>query len=245
VLLGKALKPAYEEQLKRYCRAQNLDNVEFPGQVPHAEIPSYLERTHVFVSASKMEVQSLVVIEALASGTPVVGLSNETIDELVDQEVGSWLPKETIPQQFAENVQRICTLPRSEYEKLCENARERVSHLDWSNIIDKTVSAYGELIEEKDSVTGTVPPREEGAMLVDLVSTLPSGEVKDILTERIEAARREPGPVTRFLMRFSLGKKWRTLKRVPGSTWLLAGVTIVVSLVGYLFMKGRGETAAE
>ena len=46
------------------------------------QIPNYLERAHVFPSASKMEVQSLVVIEALASGTPVVGLSNETIDEL-------------------------------------------------------------------------------------------------------------------------------------------------------------------
>jgi hypothetical protein len=44
----------------------------------------------------------------------------------------------------------------------------------------------------------------------------------------------------RFLRKLALGKKWRALKRVPGSTWLLTGGTIVVSLVGYLFMKGRG-----
>ncbi len=237
VLLGKALKPEYEERLKQCCRTHDLDNVAFPGQVPHEEIPAYLERTHVLVSASKMEVQSLVVIEALASGTPVVGLSNETIDELVDDEVGRWLSKGTTPQQFAESVQRICSLPRSEYEQLCENARERVSHLDWSNVIDQTVSAYQELMEEKGSIT-----KEEGAMLADLVSTLPSGEVKDLLMDRLEVAQKEPGPVARFLMALSLGKKWRALKRVPGSTWLLAGVTIVVSLVGYLFMKGRGET---
>jgi hypothetical protein len=36
----------------------------------------------VSISASAMEIQSLAVIEALASGTPVVGLSNEAVAEL-------------------------------------------------------------------------------------------------------------------------------------------------------------------
>jgi glycosyltransferase involved in cell wall biosynthesis len=238
VLLGKALKPGYKDKLKERCGTHGLDNVVFPGQVPHDEIPSYLERAHVFVSASKMEVQSLVVIEAMASGTPVVGLANETIDELVDDDVGERLSKETAPQEFAASVQRICRLSQSQYRERCQNARDRVSHLDWSNVINQTVAAYRELMEEKDSFT-----KEEGAMLEELVSTLPSGEVKDILTERIESAQREPGPVTGFLMDLSLGKKWRALKRVPGSTWLLAAGTIVVSLVGYIFMKGRGEPA--
>ncbi|MGD2105381.1 MAG: glycosyltransferase, partial [Anaerolineae bacterium] len=203
VLLGKALKPSYEDHLKEYCRAHGLQNVEFPGQVPHKEIPAYLERAHVLVSASKMEVQSLVVIEALASGTPVVGLSNETIDELVDDEVGHKLPSKTPPETFAAAVQRICILPQPEYDELCENARARVSHLDWSHVIDQTVSAYRELMEEKASIT-----KQGGAMLADLVATLPSGEVRDILLERIEVARREPGPLAGFLMSLSLGERW-------------------------------------
>jgi hypothetical protein len=235
-LIGKALKPEYGNQLKRYCKAHDLDNVVFAGQVPHEEIPSYLEKTHVFVSASRMEVQSLVVIEALASGTPVVGLSNETIDELVDDEVGGRLPKDATPQEFAACVERICSLPQPKYDRLCENARRRVDHLDWSNIVDQTVAAYHELMEEKPSIT-----KQEGAVLADLVSFLPSGEVKELLRNRIRVARSEPGTVTKFLTGLSLGKKWRALKRVPGSTWLLAGATVVVSLVGYLFMKERGE----
>jgi glycosyltransferase involved in cell wall biosynthesis len=238
VLLGKALNPEYRERLEQTCRDQGLENVVFAGQVPHQEIPSYLERSHLFVSASKMEVQSLVVIEALASGTPVVGLSNETIDELVDDQVGARLPKEAGPKRFAASVRRICDLPAGEYETLCRNARDRVSHLDWSNVVDQTVDAYRDLMDEKASIT-----EEEGAMLADLVSTLPPGEVRQLLRERIAIFRREPGPVGGFLMELSPGKKWRALKRVPGSTWLLAAATVVVSLIGYLFMKGRGETA--
>lgn len=235
LLIGKALRPEYERELKRYCASHGLDTVVFVGQVPHEEIPSYVERTHVFVSASKMEVQSLVVIEALASGTPVVGLSNETIDELIDDDVGCRLPKDASPERFAACVERICTLSQPQYDRLCENARDRVSHLDWSNVVDQTVAAYRQLMQEKPSVA-----RARGPVLANLVSFLPPGEVREVLEQRIAAARSEPDRVSQLFAEFSLGRKWLSLKRVPGSTWLLAGVTVVVSLVGYLFMKGRG-----
>jgi glycosyltransferase involved in cell wall biosynthesis len=235
LLIGKPLNPDYGQHLRQYCEARGLDNVVFVGQVPHEQIPSHLEGTHVFVSASKMEVQSLVVIEALASGTPVVGLSNETTIELVDDKVGARLPQDALPREFAAWVERICTLPQSQYGELCRNARDRVSHLDWSNVIDQTVAAYHELLEDQPSVTN-----QESAVFADLVSFLPSGEVRDILIDQIRSARSRPGPMARFLMGLSLGQRWRALKRVPGSTWLLAGATIVASLIGYLFMKGRG-----
>ncbi len=234
LLVGKALNPEYGEQLRRYCETHDLTSVEFTGQVPHEEIPSYLQGSHAFVSASKMEVQSLVVIEALASGTPVVGLSNETIDELVDEAVGCRLPQDASPQRFAACVERLCALPQADYDELCENARERVSHLDWSNVVDQTVAAYRELMEQSPSAA-----KRNGAVLADLVSFLPSGEVKELLKEQIQATRSDPGVIPQFLRRLSLGQKWRALKRVHGSTWLLAGGTVVVSLVGYLFMKGR------
>ncbi len=236
LLIGKALNPEYGKALRRYCDRHHLKDVMFLGQVPHEEIPGYLEETHVLVSASKMEVQSLVVIEALASGTPVVGLSNETTDELVDDEVGCWLPKLAAPERFAACVEGICGLPQQEYEKLCDNARQRVSHLDWSNVVERTVAAYRELIEEKPSVA-----KNEGAVLAELISFLPSGEVKEILKERVEDARGAQDPASRSFPELSLGKKWRALKRVHGSTWLLAAGTVIVSLVGYLFMKGRGK----
>ncbi|MGD9029691.1 MAG: glycosyltransferase, partial [Anaerolineae bacterium] len=192
LLIGRPLNPDYGQRLRQYCDARGLDNVHFVGQVPHEQIPAYLQRTQVFVSASKMEVQSLVVIEALASGTPVVGLSNETTAELVDDEVGCLLSQDATPWEFAAAVERICTLPRSRYEELCSDARERVSHLDWSNVIDQTVAAYRELLEEKASIT-----EEQGAVLADLVSLLPSGEIRDILADQINTARSEPGRMAR------------------------------------------------
>ncbi|MGD2145231.1 MAG: glycosyltransferase [Anaerolineae bacterium] len=235
-LIGKPLNPDYGRHLREYCEARGLSNVIFAGQVPHEEVPSQLESTHVFVSASKMEVQSLVVLEALASGTPVVGLSNETTIELVDDKVGHLLPKDAPPKEFAACVDRICNLPQSQYDELSRCARDRVSPFDWSNVIDQALTAYRELAENRQSIT-----KVEGAVLADLVSFLPAGEVREILKARIASVRREPGPIVSFLMGLSLGQRWRALKRVPGSTWLLAGATILASLIGYLFVKGQGR----
>lgn len=229
-LIGKSLKPDYGERLRHICTENGLDaQVTLTGQVPYETIPDYLEATHVFVSASKMEVQSLSVIEALASGTPVVGLSNETIDELVDDKAGCRLPKDTTPQEFAACVQALCSRPPKAYEQLCAQARERVCALDWSNVIEQTVEAYETLIKEKRPLL-----EKERRHLEEIISFLPSREIKRRLREEINTSETTPhGP----LRRFTPVMKIRALRRVPGSTWFLSGLTILVSVIGYLFMK--------
>ena len=89
-----------------------------------------------------MEVQSLAVLEALASGTPVLGLSNETIDELVDGEVGMRLERGTTPAEFARAVRAICESDQESYRRLCRGARERVRPFDWANAIGLTERVY-------------------------------------------------------------------------------------------------------
>ncbi len=148
-LVGEPLDPAYEERMCAYARERGLSNVEFVGRVRHEAMPTYYESAHLLVSASKMEVQSLVVIEALASGTPVVGLSNETVDELVDDRVGIRLPKVASPAQFAAAVERVCGLPQADYDRMCQCARERVKHLDWSTVAGALMDAYAALADEK------------------------------------------------------------------------------------------------
>jgi hypothetical protein len=124
------------------------------GKVDHNEIPERLERAHVFVSASRLEVQSLAVLEALSSGTPVVSLSNETTDEFVDDSVGYNLPLSTPPERFAAKIVEICGLPRGEYERLCENARKRVAHLDWAMVVESATRMYSEVIDLKRRAVG-------------------------------------------------------------------------------------------
>ena len=235
-LIGKPHNPDYVLKLKDYCRENGLDNVEFVGQVEHDHIPEYLEEAHVFPSASKMEVQSLVVIEALASGTPVVGLSNETIDELVNDEVGAWVAKDEDPAEFAKHIVRICSLSQDDYQEMCKAAKDRVAHLDWSNVVESTADAYRNILKYKPTIT-----ENESDMLTSLVSFVAVGEVKNYLLDVIEKARKGRMAEIGLLPRYEVPQSIRSWIRVPSSTWFLSGITILISVVGYLFMKGRDK----
>jgi 1,2-diacylglycerol 3-alpha-glucosyltransferase len=235
-LIGKPLNAEYQAKLEKYIQKNGLKNVEFVGQITHEQIPDYLEDAHVFPSASKMEVQSLVVIEALASGTPVVGLSNETIDELVNEDVGAWLAKDQKPAAFAAQIERICNLPPDQYQKVCLNARDRVKHLDWSNIVAQTVEAYQEILKINLSVSAVKHDR-----LTSLARFFSRGDLRDYLLEVIEETRQRPLKGVSRSPRMKVPQKTGSWIRVPSSTWLISGITIIVSVIGYLFTRGKGK----
>lgn len=233
--VGRALDEEYRKELREIVEHYQLDSVDFLGQVPHEEIPGLLAGTHVFPSASVMEVQSLVVIEALASGTPVVGLSNETIDELVSEETGVRLPKDTEPAVFADAIQRILELSPEQYREMSRQARERVSHLDWSKIVRVTARSYRELIESETTFS-----REQSAVLENLIGIFTIGEVENYLKGRLADYRRQWRSGT-LLDRLNIPERFFSWIRVPTSTWLISGVTIVVSVLGYLFMRDKKD----
>jgi 1,2-diacylglycerol 3-alpha-glucosyltransferase len=234
-IIGESLDPAFERELKDLAAEYGLDNIMFTGHVPHQAIPAYLEKTHVFVSASKMEVQSLVVIEALASGTPVIGLSNETIDELVDDGVGCWLPKDADPEEFARCVQRICDASRSEYDHMCRNARDRVKGLDYADVVAQTTVAYESLSRERSSAV--VAKAERNAGLRQTISLMPPGEVRDFLTEQVAVLERTIQERIGREPRLKLAARIEKARRVPGSSWFYVGLTILVSLIGYVLLR--------
>ena len=232
-LIGKPLHLDYKEKLDKYIKKHKLTNVEFVGQIEHEQIPVFLESAHVFTSASTMEVQSLVVIEALASGTPVVGLSNETIDELVSDDVGAWLFKNKKPSEFADQIMRICSMPEDQYGEICQNARDRVAHLDWSNVVETTTLAYREILTIKLFMS-----EDESDMLNSLVSFFTLGELREYLLSVIADVRKRSPAQRRYLKVPRWLQSWI---RVPSSTWIISGITIFVSVIGFLFMRGKGN----
>ena len=233
-LIGKSHTSKYLHQLEEYCLAHDLKNVKFVGQIDHDQIPVYLEKAHILPSASKLEVQSLVVIEALASETPVVGLASETIDELINDEVGARLAKDIDPVDFAKQIERICNLPPEEYQEICQAARQRVAHLDWSNVVISTADAYREILKTKPSIT-----EDESDMLISLVNFFTTGDVRDYLLDAIEDARKIQGAENALLPRVKVPRSIRSWIRVHSSTWYFSAVTILISVVGYLTMKRK------
>ena len=142
VLIGHDVDHRYRREIDAAVGSRLRHRVTFTGKLDHSRIPSQLARTHLWVSASLMEVQSLAVLEALASGTPVLGLSNETIDELIDSRVGMRLERTATPEQFARAVRELCETDEESYRRMCRRARERVQPFDWSHAMKLTEGMY-------------------------------------------------------------------------------------------------------
>ena len=67
------------------------DAVHFVGSVPYREVPGLLAACDAFVTASVSEVHPLSVIEAMASGLPVVGMDAPGIADTVSDGVDGFL----------------------------------------------------------------------------------------------------------------------------------------------------------
>lgn len=128
------------EPLLRRRRALGLEGqVFFPGYVPPAELPLWYNAATVFVYPSIYEGFGLPVLEAMASGTPVVTSSTSSLPELAD---GAALLVDPLrPEAIA---QAMGALWRS--SELCAELSgkglERARGYSWERTARETADAY-------------------------------------------------------------------------------------------------------
>jgi glycosyltransferase involved in cell wall biosynthesis len=98
-----------EEQALRQLAAQTgaPARIHFTGMLPYDELPRYLSMGDLFVTASVTEVHPLSVIEAMATGLPVLGIQSVGVGDTVEDGVTGFLSS---PDQaaFAALLTRLC-----------------------------------------------------------------------------------------------------------------------------------------
>lgn len=145
-LIGPVVMKSYYRKILRFMRRKKIRNVHFIEQIRHEEIPDWYEKAHFFVSASKMEVQSLSIMEALASGTPVIALENETTIEFVSEENGYLFDAKVSEREFARKVWELSRLSEKEYRNLSVNAKNKMQDYDLKLVAEQTYNLYSELL---------------------------------------------------------------------------------------------------
>jgi 1,2-diacylglycerol 3-alpha-glucosyltransferase len=81
------------------------DAVVFAGPVAHGEIAAYYQAADLFVFSSLTDTQGIVVLEAIASGLPVVALRDEAFTLMVKNGRNGFLVRPTAsPTQFARRI---------------------------------------------------------------------------------------------------------------------------------------------
>jgi len=81
-----------KEDLVAFIQQMGLANrVTFTGAVPYTEISAYLHMADAFVTASVTEVHPLSLIEAMAIGLPVLGITSPGVADTIEDEVTGFL----------------------------------------------------------------------------------------------------------------------------------------------------------
>lgn len=80
------------------------------GNVPHQELPHYLNQARAFILPSHYEGHPKTLIEAMACGLPVIGAESSGIQEVIQHQQTGWLCL-TTPQGIQEAIQTVLGQP--------------------------------------------------------------------------------------------------------------------------------------
>ena len=138
VIIGNG--PMKEELIKSVNETGLSKRIIFTGAVPHEEMPPYYAICNAYATASLSEMYSISMLEAQASGLPVIQyLDLENIDQI---EVGvNGFIFET-DAEFEEIVKKLAELPEEERKALSASVRKSVEERSSDNIAKHLINLY-------------------------------------------------------------------------------------------------------
>jgi len=142
VVGGNGLLPS----LKRFAEKLKLgDQICFAGRIGRDEMPLYYAMCDLFVFPSMYESFGYVVLEAMASGKPVVVSDIPGVGELVKTGVtGLKVP----PGDIKALTEAIIFLLKNEdlRHEIAINARREVEKRSWSDVANEVINVYREVL---------------------------------------------------------------------------------------------------
>src|ERR1700675_679912 len=134
-----------ESDIRKLVAGLNLTGVNFTGIASRQEIGNYYDRADIFINASWLDNMPVSVIEAFASGTPVVTTAPESIPYLVQHESTGLLSAVGDEKALAANVLRLLREPALA-SLLAQNAHLESSNYTWQVVREQWLNTYRELL---------------------------------------------------------------------------------------------------
>jgi 1,2-diacylglycerol 3-alpha-glucosyltransferase len=151
-MLAFAGKGAAEESLKKLARDLGVtDSVKFLGFVDKPTLCEIYNACEVFGIASTSDTQSLVMMQAMAAGIPVVGVNARALPEYINANNGL-VVEPSDEHAFAEKVIYLLKNPKVA-EKLGEGGRTYAEQFGEAAIAEKWEAIYEKTIKDYNSST--------------------------------------------------------------------------------------------
>lgn len=129
-------------------RLDLTENVVFLGNVFGSEKRCLIASTDILVTPSRYEAFGIVILEAMASGKPVVASDVGGIPYIVDDGKTGLLFKDGDIDELAKNVLNLLT-DKSTRLNMGRAGKEKAKLFSWEEIADETVKVYREICDQR------------------------------------------------------------------------------------------------
>ena len=130
------------QDLENLTKALSLgDSVTFVGRVPNEKVPEYMAAADIFVLPSLSEGLPVVILEAMASGLPLISTKITGLPEIIHEGENGFLVQPKNPVEITQKL--ILLLSDDEQRKrLSENSRVRAKDYTWDEVLDNLEEVY-------------------------------------------------------------------------------------------------------
>lgn len=133
------------QSLKNLAHSLGLENkINFTGCIFGKKLVRMYQKSDVFVTASTMETQGLVVLEAMACGLPVIGVKKYAIPDLVKHSINGYIAKPFNEDEIKEYLIRLVNNPTL-IKKFGKKSAEIAKEHELGNVVKKWGSLYKKL----------------------------------------------------------------------------------------------------
>jgi L-malate glycosyltransferase len=139
---------ALEHQLRQIVKERGLvDIIEVTGRIDAEKMPQVYRENDIFVSASMQEGMSNAMLEAMASGLPIITTRCEGVEELIAGN-GIIVEKPT-PEDIAASIRQLIQ-DRQTYSSMSAASRKQAALFSWSSVANQYLRYYYEVLESKN-----------------------------------------------------------------------------------------------
>ncbi len=149
-----------EAELLSYFKEQKLeDQLRFVGEMKGEKLIQAFQAINVFAFSSQSETQGMVLNEAMAAGTPVVGVDAPGVRDIVRDKINGRLVSHESEEAFLEALSWVYQRTPAERRKLIAEAKKTSKQFSMQRCAGKALRLYESLqpaegfqrkLEEKD-----------------------------------------------------------------------------------------------
>jgi glycosyltransferase involved in cell wall biosynthesis len=138
-----------EEELRHLVQKLKLTDVNFLGRIEPAAMRSIYDEADVFLNASYIDNQPLSILEAMASGLPIVTTGVGDIPDMIQNGLFGTLVPVNDPAAMAKAVMALLEQPERA-ASMAHGAEQSLKRYSWSHVSAQWAQVYEELHQSSD-----------------------------------------------------------------------------------------------